>query len=368
MKWPNLAKVDSVMKERNPDAKPLEDRSSDSMSYFTGIVLPGATLPFLVMNSLIDCDDDPVAGALAALTHMQPSCGFQYKSTTYWSAACIVGKVLAPTCREICGWIGPARPAPDLARAQIARIRQRRPKQLLKGSDVESMTVRSDPVGPPSDSYPISEYKLPVPSSSPAIDTIRIEKIALRPSPNSSEHASAAPEHSSTPGVYDAAIQFAIDGRSWPLRLIYDVSFVAAFPCVGGPHPLFFDYVYSTASVEGILSIHSWGTAAGAGIGSAQGSSASMDARAASATSAGSGSSSKEEDDLKEKVLVIEAFGVRDNEVLARAWCAHWGLGAIVAEVGRTCVACAIREAYAACLNVVILVDRVAEGEEEMSS
>ena len=364
MKWPNLAKVDSVLKERNPDAKPLEDRSSDSMSYFTGIVLPGSTLPFLAMNSLIDCDDDPVAGALAALTHMQPNCGFQYKSTTYWSSSCIVGKVLAPTCREICGWIGPARPAPDLARAQIARIRQRRPKQLLKGSDVESMPVRSDPLGPPSKAYPVAEYKLPVPSSAPAIDTIRIEKIALRPSPNQSEASSAAPDHSSTPGVYDAAIQFAIDGRSWPLRLIYDVSFVTAFPCVGGPHPLFFDYVYSIASVEAILSIHSWGSSNSP---AAAGSNGSMDARAASATSAGS-SSSKEEDDLKEKVLVIEAFGVRDNEVLARAWCAHWGLGAVVAEVGRTCVACAIREAYAACLNVVILVDRVGEGEGDESS
>lgn len=342
MKWPNLANVDSVLKERT-DAKPLEERSSDSMSYFTGIILPGDTLPFLAMNSLIDCDDDPGASALTALTHMHPNCGFQYRSTTYWSATCIVGKVLAPTCHEICGWIGPCRPAPDLSRAQIARIRQRKPKQSLKGSDVESMTVRSDPLGPPSDVYPLSEYNLPLPSSTPVIDTIRIEKIALKP----------YPPDSST-GLYDAAIQFAIDGRSWPLRLIYNVSFLSAFPCVSGPHPLFFDYVYSTASVEDILSIRSWGSA-----GARTSAPASMDARAPSAST----TSSKEEDDLKEKVLVIEAFGVRDNEVLARAWCAHWGLGAVVAEMGRTCVACAIREAYAGCLNVVILVDGRGEGE-----
>lgn len=347
MKWPNLAKVDNVMKERAADAKPLEDRSSDSMSYFTGIILPGPTLPFLAMNSLVDCDDDPSASALTALTHMQPNCGFQYKSTTYWSSTCILGKVLAPTCNEICGWIGPARPAPDLSRAQIARIRQRKPKQGLKGSDVDSMTVRSDPLGPPSDTYPVAEYKLPVPSSNPAIDTIRIEKITLKPYP---------PESSS--GVYDAAIQFAIDGRSWPLRLLYDVSFISAFPCVGGPHPLFFDYVYSTTSVDEILSIHSWGSA-----GSVAGGSTSMDARAASGST-----SSKEEDDLKEKVLVVEAFGVKDNEVLARAWCAQWGLSAVVAEVGKTCLACAIREAYAGCVNVLILVDWVGEGEGEESA
>jgi len=62
-------------------------------------------------------------------------------------------------------------------------------------------------------------------------------------------------------------------------------------------------------------------------------------------------------DNETEKVLVVEAFGVPDNEVLARAWCSHWGLCAIVADVKKTCMACAIREAYAACLNVVILVE-----------
>jgi hypothetical protein len=68
----------------------------------------------------------------------------------------------------------------------------------------------------------------------------------------------------------------------------------------------------------------------------------------------------EEDENDDEKVLVVEAFGVRDNEVLARAWCSHWGLNAVVADIRRTCMACAIREAYAATLTVVILV----EGQE----
>ncbi|KAK4998474.1 hypothetical protein LTR28_013671, partial [Elasticomyces elasticus] len=44
-------------------------------------------------------------------------------------------------------------------------------------------------------------------------------------------------------------------------------------------------------------------------------------------------------------VLVIEAFGVSDNEVFARAWCAQSGVSALVADVRQTCMACAIREA-----------------------
>jgi hypothetical protein len=56
-------------------------------------------------------------------------------------------------------------------------------------------------------------------------------------------------------------------------------------------------------------------------------------------------------------VLVVEALGVSDNEVFARAWCAHHGHSAIVANVKETCMACAIREAYAACVSVVILTE-----------
>jgi hypothetical protein len=48
------------------------------------------------------------------------------------------------------------------------------------------------------------------------------------------------------------------------------------------------------------------------------------------------GALEEEDENDDEKVLVVEAFGVRDNEVLARAWCSHWGLSAVVADVRRT--------------------------------
>jgi hypothetical protein len=350
MKWPNHTKVDEILREQDPDEKSLEDRSSDTMSYFTGVILPGATLPWLIMNSLIDCDADAGGNALASLTHMHPNSGFQYRSTTYWSATSIVGKVLAPTCREIGGWIGPARPAPDLSRIQIARIRQRKKKQYLTVSDTESMAERSDPLGPPSDKYPVAEYQLLLPDLDPdkIVDTVRIEKLALKP-----VSSLIVPDNQgeNKPFTYDAAVQFAIDGQSWPLRLSYDVSFIAACPCARGPHPLFFDYVYTAVKVDEILKIKDWGGLNGnvSSIGAASSS--------GGPTPSASGKLTEEEEDAGEKVLVIEAFGVSDNEVLARAWCSHWGLSAIVADVDRTCMACAIREAYAACLNVVILVE-----------
>jgi hypothetical protein len=91
MKWPNLAKVDNVLKERDPDAKPLEDRSSDAMSYFTGMIMPGRVLPWLIMNTLVDCDDDIGPNSLAALTHVsnQKKVFYSYYSSFTRSAATI---------------------------------------------------------------------------------------------------------------------------------------------------------------------------------------------------------------------------------------------------------------------------------------
>jgi hypothetical protein len=334
MKWPNLPKVDDILRERDADEKPLEDRSSDTMSYFTGMVLPGVTQPWLIMNSLIDCDADAGGNALASLTHMYPHSGFQYKSTTYWSATSIVGKVLAPTCREIGGWIGPARPAPDLSRIQIARIRQRKPKQYLTVDDIESMTERSDPLGPASDEYPVAEYQLLLPDLDPdkIIDTVRIEKLALKPVSSSS-----VPDNrdKDKPLTYDAAVQFAIDGQSWPLRLSYDVSFISSCPCARGPHPLFFDYVYTAVKVDEILKIKDWCGLNG-NVSSIGAASSSGGRTPSTSDKLAEDRDGDEEDDAREKVLAIEAFGVSDNEVLARAWCSHWGLSAVVADMDRT--------------------------------
>jgi hypothetical protein len=183
------------------------------------------------------------------------------------------------------------------------------------------MMLRSDPLGPPSDSYPVAEYVLPNDKlDSHLVDMIRIEKLALKPI------SSTDPETQDKPLLYDAAVQFAIDGRSWPLRLSYDVSFVSAYPC-NGPHVLFHDYIYKSVAIDEILMIKDWGNLNGGNGSFGPGS--------------GIGERSKsvlgsEDINEREKVLVVHAGGVSDHEVLARAWCSHWGLGAVVADVERT--------------------------------
>ncbi|KAF7948125.1 uncharacterized protein EAE97_003536 [Botrytis byssoidea] len=375
MKWPNLAMVDEALKELDPDASPLEDRSADAMSFCTGLILPGPTQPWLLMNTLIDCDEDGGVD-LGGLTHMYPNSGFQYRGSTYWASTSIVGKVLAPTCQEIAGWVGPALASTDIERTQVLRIRQRMTPQVITKTDVLSMRVRSDPLGPPDPSdpvYPVNEFVLPMLDLvSPPIDNIRIEKLAFEVAKPNQQLDGGSPKRSSEigkrPPTYDACVVFARRGKSHWLRLAHDVSFITAYPCSISPHPLFFDYVYKIARMNQLLDIHNW-----AGVG---GDNLNEDLQLGWAPEPeelgvegswednydrkGAKWSFKElmEGVDKDTVLVIEAWGVEDNECMARAWCSHWGLNAVVAVVGKTCLSCAVREAYAAAINVVIFVGR----------
>lgn len=55
-------------------------------------------------------------------------------------------------------------------------------------------------------------------------------------------------------------------------------------------------------------------------------------------------------------VLVLDARGPSDHQLLARAWCAERGLHAVIGRIERTCLACCIREARGLGINVVIRV------------
>ena len=192
------------------------------------------------------------------------------------------------------------------------------------------MTERSEPLGPAADKYPVSEYVLEMldpDSAEVEVDTVRVEMLGLR----AAAHAVREGERLNGPRVFDATVQFAIDGVSWPLRLMYDVSFISAWPCSEGPHPLFFDYVYTRIRVDEIMSIRDWGGLYG-------GQDGDQGRQGNRINGHGDGHSTEDEEDEHddERVLVVQAYGVRDNEVLARAWCAHWGLSAVVADIRRT--------------------------------
>jgi len=387
LKWPNMDEIEYVLKETDPDDKPLEDRSADTMAWFTGVILPGPTLPFLVMNALIDSDRD-TGEALQFLSHVYPHAGFQYRANTYWSTSSILGKVLGAGrgVKSVAGWVGPCLYTPDLERTQCALLRQTAPKarRKLGLKDIESMADRSNPLGskPKDDLYAVSEYEEWLPSSSthssnpdneayPATDVIRVEKLSLRESAHQN-----SPLFNTKSGrgarLYDATIIFAIEGQSHPLRLRHDVSFVSAFPCRSRPHALFWDYKFAVANIEDRLDssvvrawLHRNAAPAPDSRRPYQNPRRRSSGDVADSYRRGPDYGRPAFTDLEE-VLVIEAYGVSDNEVFARSWCASRGLDALVANVKETCVGCAVREAYAACLGVVILTEGGKEGEVEV--
>ncbi|KAI0484423.1 hypothetical protein GGR56DRAFT_679911 [Xylariaceae sp. FL0804] len=418
MKWPNLAETVDTLKQRGEE-NTLVSISSHAMAFFSGLVLPGPTFPFLMMNSLVDVDPDEATDDLALLTHLHPSCGFQYRgSHTYWTSGSVVGKVLAPTCREAAGWVGPARPTPDLAGSQIARVRARPPPPLLdrllgSGSPraaAEAMGRRSDPLGPAAEVYPAADYALLAPDvdgDAGAAATVRVELLQLKPlllppgggGSNANANANGGGgggggggRVGGPPQWFDASLRLAIDGEPWLLSLAHDVCFVHAWPCSGGPHPLFLDYAYTPVRADEVVHVRDWAKRKMQLRRRQQGRRRRRhrNVKTRNGEKEESGESSKgegagdnkdddhddhdhddqddngddEEDDDPEGVLVIKAFGESDYEVLARAWCAHWGLHAVVADLGSTCLACAIREAYAATLTVVILVEGELGGSE----
>nr|POE79336.1 hypothetical protein CFP56_07401 [Quercus suber] len=61
-------------------------------------------------------------------------------------------------------------------------------------------------------------------------------------------------------------------------------------------------------------------------------------------------------DDVEQEIIVLDCRGSVDLEVLARAWCSKIGEHAVIGKVGRTCLACCVREARGLGVGVVIRV------------
>lgn len=387
LKWPNMQQVEKTLEEKDKRSGPIEERTSDTMCWFTGVVLPGPTLPFILMNSLIDCDDS-TGPELEFLTHVNPSCGFQYRANTYWSYKCILGKVLGASrgVKQVSGWVGPCQFSPDLARSQCVIILTDEPPQHgdLYKNEVEAMDLVSHVLGTDDlDGYYIRDFKMPLlPNALETDEAIRIQKVAFT-------ELDAKPERGNRKGAkpYEAAVVFAATGNNMPVRLRYDVDFIYIPPCDNGPHPLFHTYQVRFARVEDDLRdmaglngeftiVSDPDFAADAASHYYSNDWFDDDADSDDDDSHNSGrfhsrrrsmrgylAPNSELDD--EPSLVVDASGVSDNEVFARAWCAHWGEHAVVANLKETCIACAVRASKACQVRVVIVTEGGREEERD---
>ncbi|KAL8831011.1 MAG: hypothetical protein Q9191_001107 [Dirinaria sp. TL-2023a] len=344
LKWPRMENVEDTLQERD---HPLEERSFMVMTLLSGLVVPGNFLSWALMGSLIDCDVD-ASRFLKGFTSSLPSFGFQYHRSSYWYWECIVAKVMAAAqgVNQVAGWVGPVPYSSNLALNQCAAINQYRPYQTVDQDDIENMLHRSDARGPEAEDYPVREFGFPM-IKTDAADNIRFQRLEFKPAEYDSRIRSI---------IYDACVVFTVRGfftTSIPIRLRYNVSFISAPPCKSGPHILHRTYAPVAVPVDRIWRLNFW---SGCCV-------CPLDMRSENCKHR------VQWPELfnKKEILVVQALGRQDNDVFARAWCSYMGLSAVIAD-RKTCVACAVRNAVAAKVWVVILIDGKRDEEKRSVS
>lgn len=332
-----------------------------SRSLLSGFVIPGEAICHLLIGTLLENDPD-------AIEQLGPTAnlwgGFVYKGRSWWSKACIVGRVLsslegAKTCM---GWMGSDVLPCDATTHQHleqgwfeiwvnkAPCSSGRPriKQAAK------LAMESTPLG--RGEITAEAFTLPIdpPASGTTSTTVEFNTLSL---------SVMSPEKRGITISDSAEISFSLQGGSlespttvsFPLR--YDVRYISAHECrpplgftahgqnsqdpegdqdqqpatrkwtkyqrLPG-HPLHRSFSYRHVSLELLAE--------------------------RSAPSGGSQSSKNSE------ILIIDARGSRTKETFVRAWCASAGYHALIGRAGRTCVACCVREARAIDVPVVVRV------------
>ncbi|OBT97614.1 hypothetical protein VE01_04574 [Pseudogymnoascus verrucosus] len=372
-----------------------------SKSYLTGLILPGEGLSHLMMSTLLENDEVAVArlGGDANLYG-----GFVYSGQSFWSTACIIGRVLAAGkgASECMGWLSsPVKPK-GVVEGWVSVDVELEPRsdgeegphaaRIWKKSTVE----RESHVLGDGDARTIlpGDFTLPradVPD--PVNLEVNLESLDLFTGLDSAE---SSPLEEDGPGVetadkpnvrtYSAMLQFTVKPSDEPTKsmnfaLTYDVQFVTAHPCVpslhtrlvqsstnpgspaaqldstsSGPHTLFTGHALHKSynfSRHTLSSVVFASPAAPPPLLSLHTSSTEIfvidctepdppEVEALDAHPAQSAHVSRK-----------RRFG-SDLEMLARAWCAEKGYNALVSRKGRNCIACSIREARALSWKIVL--------------
>lgn len=357
-----------------------------SRSWLSGLVMPGETASHFLMSTLLE--NTPAAmDALGDVANLHG--GFIFSGRSYWSKFSILGRVMAASrdAKECMSWISvPGAPLghkegwvqldmQEMPPSDASRTRIMDSEAIGKDSDPmgsgERLTVQVNDFTNPQDGLPVMGNE------------VRSYGLSF---------TKAEAEDDS----YEATLTFAspINSKLSVLEvpLTYNVQFVSSYPCqpelqkfkaVVKPkpkakpkpapeeffgdlmpsdfianepepaedgedeevkveelppptcHALHVDYKFETIPVAMLLSVPA-------------------EQRPRALSTPADRVAYPDEEEFDESVVVLDCRGTEDLQVLARAWCARIGEHAIVSKVGRTCLACSIREARALAIYVVI--------------
>ncbi|KAK9414264.1 hypothetical protein SUNI508_02363 [Seiridium unicorne] len=236
-----------------------------SKSYVSGLVLPGEALSHFLMSTLLENDQE----AMERLGPMANLCGgFVYSGKSFWSTACVVGRVLAAGrgSAECMGWISadvtpeglgegwvnievddiPDDMAKTGRKARLwGKVAIERESDVL--GDAESSNVLpADFIVPHENSYsepPPSNIRVDLKSLDldPPVDSVRSTPTFEKDMTPFSENTQVSEIH-----TYPASISFtmthdSVEGeQSLSLSLSKDVYFVTAHPCAPSSYVKYF--------------------------------------------------------------------------------------------------------------------------------
>ncbi|KAJ5699134.1 hypothetical protein N7462_001139 [Penicillium macrosclerotiorum] len=355
------------------DLHAMENLGWISRSWLSGLVIPGEAISHLLIGTLLENTPDAIE-RLGPFVNLYG--GFLFRGRSYWSKASIVGRVLsgldgAQTCM---GWVGsdvlprdaftlqPLEPGWFEIKMQKAMRSSSGKSRIKQGG---KLALESTPLG--TGDITASAFTLPVDpaASSPAATltttapVVRLDMLTLSVRTPSKRGITISDQASLSFSLRAGdAITLLPTTISFPLK--YNVRFVSAHECrpplgftshhhdCSGAdedppqtatsswapykrlpgHPLHQSFPYRYIPFESVTQC--------------------LPPQKASLTPSS----------LPE-VLVVDARGCRAKETFVRAWCASVGYHALIGRVGRTCIACCVREANA--IEVMVVV-RVGEG------
>ena len=324
-----------------------------SRSWLSGLVMPGESTSLFLMCTLLE--QDPTAIAEIGDTVIVEG-GFVLDHESWWSKLCIIGRVFASmrNAIECMGWTR----TPDLLpRDNAGKPLQggwlhihAEPIQFDRIHDGAKVAEESNVLGPGHGKVYGKEFRIPE-STDPrgrSLSRMTIEGLTIELSPRKE-----GPQPSKLARAHFKLYEKSISGpyRNIHITLHHGSWFVAGQPCLLPPvhvlhkpsspptahppphqsprtnsdklasHPLHQSFRFTWKHAEELLEMNC-------------------------------PQNSTPEND----VYLVDAVGSSEKDCFVRAWCAHVGQHALVSRVGKQCVSCAVREAKALAVRVVVRV------------
>jgi hypothetical protein len=336
-----------------------------SRSWLSGLVMPGESSGHFLISTLLENSPQAIE-ALGDNADLYG--GFIYGGRTFWSKSCAIGRVLAATsgAADCMGWISiqgvPNGHPEGWVDAKVSEFPYRSTQPRIEAQG--AVARASDPFhNTHASELRAGDFSLP--TDSPPVMGNEVMSHGL--SFSTPDTASDASDTKTTAHLtFSSPINPKLPHISVPLT--YDVHFISSYPCHPVPTKTSNDHDLSSSPETNALTLHTTytldtppppahplhtsyrfmtlpvATLLSAGAEEARSRALSLPDQHAEDVSG----------DEDEEVAVLDCRGKADLELLARAWCAKVGENAVVGRVGRTCLACCIREARGLGVRVVI--------------